>query len=445
LTELNIQPESKRGAIYNAAIAFENAKQIGRAIQYRTLLTEDTAYSLGSDGKPTRESQLSAFALGRLFMNIGSYKRACEYFEQFGAKFQGEPDALSALNNAAIFREGLREYDQAVEDNRAYIGAAKGQLEKAQKSGLSEAQKKELRDAGRAETTDEFIAKKKIEIASAFFRIAKIREREGVPAKTKGAYEEYLKTYGKDGNLDDVLAAKGWLASNFWRERKRDETIKRCKEIIDAVDGLGVEKASKELSAGIDAAAECSFYVAERGYEIFESFKLPNNFDLEKIGEWVEGIKKSREDTSVLYQKVLKYGSKGWSLAALARIGEMSYRFMDGLYNAPLPEVLVYDKNGDGKLDKVKLTKAEREDASDLVRSKLDPIAEPIRGDAITAFDLCIKGATQNKWFNEWSQKCEEYLNKLSPSEYPLSAEWKSDPYKDELITVPAAVVTVLK
>jgi hypothetical protein len=118
---------------------------------------------------------------------------------------------------------------------------------------------------------------------------------------------------------------------------------------------------------------------------------------------------------------------------------------MDGLYYAPLPVEVEYDLNGDGKPEKIKLRGELKEQVEDAVRTQLDQLAEPIRNDAILAFKTCIDGANQANWFNQYSAECEEYLNKISPSEYPLSAEWKSQPDKEEPIIVPAQVVKVLK
>lgn len=399
--DLTLTEEDRAGAVYNAAVCYENAKQIGMAIQYRQKMVDE----FGN----TENGQKSVFALGRLYMNIAVYGRAADYFEEFANKFPGNEDAIPALNNAAIFREGLGEYDAAVENNKKYITVAK-----------------------RQKVSDQ-------EIADAFFRIAKIREKEGNAAKTFAAYEEYLKLYGKKGKPDNWLAAKTWTASHLWKDKKkRPEALKRCNEVVKAVAEMGEE--AKNLTFGLDAAAECAFYIAENEYEVFENFKLPNDYDEKKLQAWYEGVKKAREDASALYLKVKDYGSKGWTLAAFARIGLMSYKFMDGLYNAPLPEVLTVPGYG-----KIRLKGALKEEIEDKVRSELDVLAEPIRTDAITAFKICVDGATQNNWYNEWSALCEEYLNKMEPSTYPLSAEWKAEPIYEKPIIAPASVIKQLR
>lgn len=408
---------------FNLALAAENAKQIGKAIGLREQLTTDPTFAATPEGKR------SVFALGRLYMNVGYYTKAADNFEKFANEFPGEGDALAALNNAAKFREGLGEYEKAVENNKKYQSVAnKQKVEKA-------------------------------EVATAFFRVAGIREREGVPAKTKAAYEQYIKDYGKDGTTEQLLIAKTWIASYTWAEannpkkpnpKMREDATKKCLEVVAIADdyiakATDKSKVAEQLNAGLDAAAECQFYIAEKGYATFESFKLPRDFDKEALGKWLEGTKKTREETSAQYLKIKDYGSKGWTLAALARIGTMSYKFMDGLYKAPLPDEVDYDLNGDGKTEKIKLKGALKEQVEDAVRTQLDQIAEPIRTDAIKAFSVCIDGANQANWYNEWSAQCEEYLNLLSPTEFPLSSEWKAEPTREDSIIIPGQLVKVLK
>jgi hypothetical protein len=70
--------------------------------------------------------------------------------------------------------------------------------------------------------------------------------------------------------------------------------------------------------------------------------------------------------------------------------------------------------------------------------------AEPIESKAVFGYDLCLKAATKESWFNEWSTMCEVELNQLKPSEYPLAAEAKPEPGYVSTPITPAAVVSEL-
>jgi tetratricopeptide (TPR) repeat protein len=396
---------------FNLALTTENAKLIDRAISLRKELIADPAFA------KTKVGMRSVFALGRLYMNLGLYKEAAESFEKFAESFPEEPDALPALDNASFFREGLAEYEKAIEDNKKFLSiAAKQKINKA-------------------------------DIARVSFNIARLREEEGDPKKTQTAYEQYIKDYSKDGSIEALLVSKGWLTSNLWRQGKKTETIKQCRELVSITDEFIAKSPDKDhlqdqLNKGLDVAAECQFYIAEEGYATFDSFQLPSNFDKDKLGKWLENIRKIREETSAQYFKIKNYGSKGWTLAALARIGMMSYKFMDGFYKAPLPNEVEYDYDGDGKAEKIKLQGQLKEQVEEAVRDQLDQMAEPIRADAIKAFSNCIDGANQANWYNEWSSLCEEYLNKISPAEYPLVSEWVTEPNHEATLIAPAMIVT---
>jgi len=46
----------------------------------------------------------------------------------------------------------------------------------------------------------------------------------------------------------------------------------------------------------------------------------------------------------------------------------------------------------------------------------------------VVGYDLCLKAATKESWYNEWSTMCEVELNQMKPAEYPLAAEMKPEP-----------------
>ena len=63
---------------------------------------------------------------------------------------------------------------------------------------------------------------------------------------------------------------------------------------------------------------------------------------------------------------------------------------------------------------------------------------------AVTGFQVCLRGATEQSWFNEWSRLCEVELNQMQPSEYPLAAEAKPEAGYMVTTMTPAAVVDEL-
>jgi hypothetical protein len=115
-------------------------------------------------------------------------------------------------------------------------------------------------------------------------------------------------------------------------------------------------------------------------------------------------------------------------VAAAARVGQVWSNFVDQLYTASIPSDLKEQDEWGNR---------PREIYCDALVDK----AEPIETKAVAAYDTCLKAATAQSWFNEWSTLCEVELNQMNPSEYPLAAESKPDPgYVPNLMT-PAAVL----
>ena len=70
--------------------------------------------------------------------------------------------------------------------------------------------------------------------------------------------------------------------------------------------------------------------------------------------------------------------------------------------------------------------------------------AEPLESKAVTGFQVCLRGATEQSWFNEWSNLCEVELNQMQPSDYPLAAEVRPESGYMSTVMSPAGVVTEL-
>jgi len=62
----------------------------------------------------------------------------------------------------------------------------------------------------------------------------------------------------------------------------------------------------------------------------------------------------------------------------------------------------------------------------------------------VVGYDLCLKAATKESWYNEWSSMCEVELNQMKPAEYPLSAEMKPEPGYVSTPITPGGVVAEL-
>ena len=119
----------------------------------------------------------------------------------------------------------------------------------------------------------------------------------------------------------------------------------------------------------------------------------------------------ARARAEKLYLQAVEEDVPEWEIASAARIGDMYQSFMKALYDAPIDPSIANDQ-----------------ELVDIYRDALDQAAQPFRESAVKAFQHCLRVATENRWFNEWSASCELQLNKLDPRTYPLSDELRAQP-----------------
>jgi hypothetical protein len=116
--------------------------------------------------------------------------------------------------------------------------------------------------------------------------------------------------------------------------------------------------------------------------------------------------------------------SAPWQIAAASRTGEMYRSFVDEFRDAPIPREIERDP-----------------ELYDIYVGALDDVSEPLQRQAIDKFEFCLKTATQVRWFNEWSRSCEQELNGLNPTKYPVAAELRGEPnYVKATVGDPGAV-----
>jgi len=100
------------------------------------------------------------------------------------------------------------------------------------------------------------------------------------------------------------------------------------------------------------------------------------------------------------------------SIAAAARIGQISQNFSDALFTAEIPkDVQAY------------------QDAVDAYCDELTNRADPLEKKSIEAFSFCLDSSNKLNWYNEWSQLCEKELAQIRPQDFPAAGEIRAQPY----------------
>ncbi len=440
--------------LYNAAVCFEKANMIGRAIAFRNSLINRP----GADKDPN--AQRAQFQLGDNYTQIAWYEKAAEMYENYAARFAGEKDAPVALAYATFFRKGLGQDEQAIKDTELYV---------------SRFNKKEPREA-----------------ANAYYSISFIHEKNKDTDRLVSHLETYLKTWGSKGGVDLEIAAHVRAGEALWkascpvkgvngscveikRERALRDSSKKGRKVSKAQTQCGdvsknkltvharkpalAKEAERHFKRALDlwkksgpekivgkdendkairtaltiqwtAAAE--FYLTESKYEDFLAIKFPTNLNFDpakqakakdstkRFGKWLEDKQKVAAIVTNQYGTIVDRATKGganvnaapWAIASAARVGQVMQNFSDALFTAEIPKDV-----------------QQHQDAVDAYCDELTNAADPLEKKSIEAFSFCLESSNKLSWFNEWSQLCEAELAQIRPQDFPAAGEIRALPY----------------
>jgi tetratricopeptide (TPR) repeat protein len=354
-------------ALYNAALDYERERQIGKAIQVRKGLLQ-----LRPDSDLAKDT---LFNIGGNYHAIAVYSEASKYYELFVQYFAKDDPKKSeeALRNAATFRQGLGQYEDAVKNYEQYLGLFSDKKDKA---------------------------------AEVRFQIAKIYDDE---KKTKAAfdsYNDYLKNWAKVGKVDRTLQAHTRLGMIHWEAGRQKQALEEFQTVLKLYQGLR-EDQRNELTDGADAAAQARFMVGEVKLREMEEIKLklPESLLQKKLQEKIKVLGEARE----IYFSIFKFGRPDWTLAALYRIGYISQSFAQEIRKSPVPTGLT-------------------EEQIELYKGGLEEQATQIDQGAIEAYTECLNVSRQKSWFNEYSTKAEIALAGLQPGQYRKPSELRAQP-----------------
>ena len=416
--------------LYNAAINFEAAHLLGRAIQVRTVLIERYPES--------KLSKKAVYLIGQNFQALAYYEQAAKYYEQFARKFPGEdgkrcsaedkrngvcPNAIEGLEQATFFRIGLGDDKAAMEDSDLFARNYRRKLPR--------------------------------QTSQVMFSIGSIYERQKRWFQVITHYRDYLKKYGKVGMPHQLIQANTSIGRAFWELNKKSEAKKHfnaavagwssgAPKRIRALKNTSKENKVLYMRQALDSAAESQFYLSEYKFAEFEKVAFPayrGGKSMARVKKWSDtefkkwvkrkqGVLRAAETS---YAKVAKMTvtvdgaqmkSAPWQIAAASRTGEMYRSFVDEFRDAPIPREIEKDPG-----------------LFDIYVGALDDVSEPLQRQAIDKFEFCLKTATQVRWFNKWSRSCEDELNGLNPRKYPVAAELRGEPnYVKATVGDPGAV-----
>jgi TolA-binding protein len=445
--------------LWNAGQCFQNAHLVGQAIKaWEALRAAHPADPLAAR---------ALYRIGAGYHQLAFYTKAAERYEEFARSFPGEARAASALGNASAFREGLGEADAALADMRAFVGFY--DTRRPRDAAAVEFQMGEVYD--KQGDTDRLRAHLESYLqkwgprggldreVEAHFRLGELAWKASCPhpsedgacvqitrqlaTRSRQVIETARRRLGRgkrtqcgpptkativvlDRNRASAAAAALHLraAVRLWKEG-------------DAGNPIAGRDVEERRAAGAHAAAGAAFYLAEQGYEDLLRVKFPQHLDFSRpsasdsprhraamarkledsqrrFAAYLDDKAQRLQASRAAYLEVFALRQAQWTIAAAARIAELHQDFAGQLYTAPipadLPEVDAWGNH-----------------PRDLYCDELEDRAGKVEAKATEAFGSCLRAATEQSWYNEWSRLCERELNQIAPAEFPLSAELRPE------------------
>lgn len=383
-------------ALWNASIAWENGSEISRAIETRAAL-------LSSSDTSEEMKALALYQIASNYHSLAVYSEAARFYELFvkkypdnhtacvpiGAEPKKDPCAKDALQNAAVFRSGLGEYEKAIENFDLFA---------------------------------KMFPKDKNEMSMLKFQTGRIYFDQKKYDSAIDRFNDYLRNYAKLGTPGRSVAAKTYIGKAYWAKKNRKEALKYFQQAENDYFSNSVQKWLEtadpaDQDQARNAAAEARFMRGEALFQETLEIKLSDpSVPAKKIEKYLQDqiVKKSNkmQEAAPIYNDVItKFKSPKWGLAAMARIGMMYHDTAYQIENAPTPP---------GLPEEVELV---------YVEILLDFSAQ-FEERAVAYYEAAVKKAAETGWFSEFTNEAQKRLFVLRPDQYRSASEVKATPSK---------------
>ncbi|HEU0033612.1 MAG TPA: tetratricopeptide repeat protein [Kofleriaceae bacterium] len=440
----NRNPEATENdeVLYNALTCYQEGKSIGAAIQMYLLLKQ---YYPKSKLMPRAVGRI-----GRAYGDVAFYDKASTMLEEYATKYAGEKDAHDAMSDAVFFRKGIGDDAKAIEDTNTYIAKFGKQNPKEgadalfsltsvyEKQGNADELVKHLQRYMR-----EYPASKggadRIVIANAKIGLTRWKQSCPVPmvdgSCVKIVRERAISTKkikGKKKGASDQPKQCGPESKIKLTVIPRDE--KRVREAVAAFTAAArAFEGSKGNTGGDEQGAryyyaQSKFALADRDFEAYLALKFPANlnFDpdpkkkaikeksLKRFNDWIAERQKVGGKATSQYESILGIKDNATSIAAAARLAQISQNLSDALFSAEIPQDVRTGEFADEKVE--------------AFCDKMTEVAEPLDARALQGYSVCLTKSTELGWFSEWSKMCERELGQIKPEEFPTASELRGDP-----------------
>ncbi len=381
-------PQSRHAptALFNASVAFGNARMLDRAVEARDRLAAaypndplaaKCVYMNGADYEAVADFEKAAGLYERYFEAWRKSKAAVPARAPRGKRGKAakaappepapaagayeESKAQDALYNAGVFREGLRDFRRAEADRLAWLAT--------------------WPDAKEA--------------ARIFLSLADLYAKEKAPAKELKQLEEYQRRYLKDPTE--------WLVTQqrIAKVLERSGNAAGARRAYD--QGLQYYRARKAQVSerGLAVVAWAMVLALEPEFERYDriSFDVKPKF----LKSQVEVKAKKLAELQKSYTEVVNMKQAEAAVCALYRIGLGYQRFAQALTGAPVPK---------------ELKALRRQDVIDEYKAQMEQFAKAPEAKAVEGLEYAMTKSREYGVSNDCSRRAAELLIKYKPEQY---------------------------
>jgi outer membrane protein assembly factor BamD (BamD/ComL family) len=439
--------------LYNALVCYQEGKSIGAAIQMFGLMKQ---YYPKSKHMPKAVGRI-----GKAYGDIAFYEQAADKLEEYAKNYGGEKDAFQALSEAVFYRKGIGQDDKAKANTEYFIrqygpGTKWNKVKEASDAMFSLTSVYEKQNDGDATIRHlrNYIAKFPADkggadrIVIAYAKIGQILWRQSCPrplvdgscviiARERALASKKAKKVKKGANEQPTQC--GPESKIKLTVIKRDEGKKRAALAAFAEAQKAFEKTNGKTGGDEGGAryyyAQSKFAQADVDFEAYLDLKFPAglNFDpdpakkaikeksLKRFDDWIKERTKVGGSATAKYEAILNIKDAATSIAAAARLAQISQNLSDALFSAAIPQDVRTGEFADEKVE--------------AFCDKMTEVAEPLDLRALNGYSVCLTKSTELGWFSEWSKMCERELGQIKPEEFPTSHELRGEPTRVAPVT----------
>jgi TolA-binding protein len=406
--------------LYNAAMSFQNAHLLAKAIRAREILL-DPSYRLHE----TRSARKASYQLGANYQAIAVYDKSAHWYERFARNNPKMSTAAAALSDAVVLRLGLGQHEKALAGARLFnrqYGSRKPQqaAQIAFAIGAHHVARKRWRRA------EQVIVRS----------LPQLEKHAGPEVK--------LQAFALLGKLYHELERPTQSQRFYRRLRDASQDVASLNALKKAIEDGGKRDGEdgatrvRRHGKALMAMGEALHYFANRKRAkadalVFPKYRGPgtrsdvDRFVKTKITEWMNKKVPAIKEATAAYMKIVSLNAPQppprWAIAAGAAIGAMWGELVDDFIEAPYPKQ--WDQPGYMPNVTPPTLWVERRAA---YKAALAKKVAPYKKVAKHSFDECLEYGIIHQYFDNELRSCERWLSKKYPNEYHMVDEFRGSP-----------------